>query len=40
MRQLDRAGIENTVNVQGGVAALKKSGMLKTEKGGGTAGQD
>ncbi len=26
MRQLDRAGINNTVNVQGGVAVLKKSG--------------
>jgi len=26
MRQLDRAGIGNTVNVQGGVAVLKKSG--------------
>ena len=34
MRQLDRAGIDNTVNVQGGVAVLKKSGVLK---GGGTA---
>ena len=45
MRQLDRAGIGNTVNVQGGVAALKKSGMFRTEKdeedqGGGAAGQD
>jgi NADPH-dependent 2,4-dienoyl-CoA reductase/sulfur reductase-like enzyme/rhodanese-related sulfurtransferase len=29
MRQLDRAGISNTLNVQGGVAALKKSGILK-----------
>jgi len=28
MRQLDRAGIDNTVNVQGGVAVLKKSGRL------------
>ncbi|MDR3570189.1 MAG: FAD-dependent oxidoreductase [Syntrophobacteraceae bacterium] len=28
MRQLERAGIKNTVNVQGGVAALKKSGTL------------
>ncbi len=37
MRQLDRAGIDNTVNVQGGVAALKKSGMLK---GGETDGKD
>jgi len=26
MRQLDRAGIDNTVNVQGGAAVLKKSG--------------
>jgi len=37
MRQLERAGISNTVNLQGGVAVLKKSGMLK---GGGTACQD
>ena len=29
MRQLDRAGVGDTLNVQGGVAALKKSGMLK-----------
>jgi NADPH-dependent 2,4-dienoyl-CoA reductase/sulfur reductase-like enzyme/rhodanese-related sulfurtransferase len=29
MRQLDRAGRGNTVNVQGGVAVLKKSGILK-----------
>jgi NADPH-dependent 2,4-dienoyl-CoA reductase/sulfur reductase-like enzyme/rhodanese-related sulfurtransferase len=36
MRQLDRAGISNTVNVQGGVAVLKKSGRL----GGGTASRD
>ncbi|MGO9556546.1 MAG: FAD-dependent oxidoreductase [Syntrophobacteraceae bacterium] len=28
MRQLDRAGIGNTVNVQGGVAVLKKSGAV------------
>jgi rhodanese-related sulfurtransferase len=28
MRQLERAGIKNTVNVQGGVAALKKSGAF------------
>ncbi len=28
MRQLDRAGIKNTVNVQGGVAVLKKSARL------------
>ena len=28
MHQLDRAGIGNTVNVQGGVAVLKKSGRL------------
>jgi rhodanese-related sulfurtransferase len=28
MRQLDRAGINNTVNVQGGVAVLKKSGAV------------
>ena len=28
MRQLERAGIRNTMNVQGGVAALKKSGTL------------
>ncbi|MGA2939744.1 MAG: FAD-dependent oxidoreductase [Syntrophobacteraceae bacterium] len=28
MRQLDRAGINNTVNVQGGVAMLKKSGAV------------
>ena len=32
MRQLDRAGIGNTVNVQGGVAMLKNSGAVKTEK--------
>jgi len=32
MRRLERAGIENTVNVQGGVAVLLKSGMLKTDK--------
>jgi NADPH-dependent 2,4-dienoyl-CoA reductase/sulfur reductase-like enzyme/rhodanese-related sulfurtransferase len=37
MRQLDRAGIHNTVNVQGGLAMIKKSGALK---GGGTASQD
>jgi len=36
MRQLDRAGIANTVNVQGGVAMLKKSGAVKTEKDEGT----
>ncbi len=36
MRQLDRAGIANTVNVQGGVALLKKSGTVKTEKDEGT----
>ena len=29
MRALDQAGIDNTENVQGGVALLKKSGMLK-----------
>lgn len=28
MRQLERVGIKNTMNVQGGVAALKKSGAL------------
>ena len=28
MRQLERAGIKNTMNVQGGVAALKKSGAF------------
>ena len=28
MRQLDRAGIDNTVNVQGGAAMLKKSGTV------------
>jgi rhodanese-related sulfurtransferase len=39
MRQLDRAGIHNTVNVQGGLAMLKKSRVLKTEKGGGADGQ-
>ncbi len=33
MRQLDRAGIDNTVNVQGGAAMLKKSGTGKSEKG-------
>ena len=33
MRQLDRAGIDNTMNVQGGVAVLKKSGAFKTETG-------
>jgi NADPH-dependent 2,4-dienoyl-CoA reductase/sulfur reductase-like enzyme/rhodanese-related sulfurtransferase len=32
MRQLDRAGIDNTVNVQGGVAVLKKSGRLDRVK--------
>jgi rhodanese-related sulfurtransferase len=31
MRQLDRAGVGNTVNVQGGVAVLEKSGVLKRE---------
>ncbi len=31
MRSLDRAGITNTVNVQGGVALMKKSGVLKGE---------
>jgi rhodanese-related sulfurtransferase len=31
MRQLDRAGIGNTLNVQGGAAALKKSGILKQD---------
>lgn len=40
MRQLDRAGIGNTVNVQGGVAALKKSGRLDRSQGGGTADRD
>jgi NADPH-dependent 2,4-dienoyl-CoA reductase/sulfur reductase-like enzyme/rhodanese-related sulfurtransferase len=29
MRSLDRAGINNTVNVQGGVALMKKSGVLE-----------
>jgi NADPH-dependent 2,4-dienoyl-CoA reductase/sulfur reductase-like enzyme/rhodanese-related sulfurtransferase len=33
VRQLDHAGIDNTVNVQGGVAVLKKSGMLKATRG-------
>ncbi|MGO8945254.1 MAG: FAD-dependent oxidoreductase [Syntrophobacteraceae bacterium] len=32
MRCMDRAGIDNTVNIQGGVALLKKSGVLKAEK--------
>lgn len=32
MRRLDRAGIDNTVSVQGGVSVLEKSGALKTEK--------
>jgi NADPH-dependent 2,4-dienoyl-CoA reductase/sulfur reductase-like enzyme/rhodanese-related sulfurtransferase len=32
MRQLDRAGISNTANVQGGVAVLKKSGRLDRSK--------
>ena len=40
VRQLDREGIDNTLNVQGGVAVLKKSGMLKTEKDWGTGGRD
>jgi NADPH-dependent 2,4-dienoyl-CoA reductase/sulfur reductase-like enzyme/rhodanese-related sulfurtransferase len=43
MRQLDRAGIGNTVNVQGGVAVLKKSGAASRRTQGsrtGTAGQD
>ena len=40
MRQLDRAGIGNTANVQGGVALLKKSGRLDRGQGGGTASQD
>ena len=40
MRQLDRAGIGNTVNVQGGVAILKKSGRWTAGRGGGTASQD
>ncbi len=31
MRSLDRAGIDNTVNVQGGVALMKKTGVLKPE---------
>ncbi|MGC8490782.1 MAG: rhodanese-like domain-containing protein [Syntrophobacteraceae bacterium] len=30
MRQLEREGITNTKNVQGGVAALKKSGVFDT----------
>ena len=33
MRQLDREGIDNTVNVEGGMAVLKKSGMLKATGG-------
>jgi len=32
MRALDRAGIDNTVNIQGGVALLKKSGVLNKQK--------
>ncbi|MGA2403758.1 MAG: FAD-dependent oxidoreductase [Syntrophobacteraceae bacterium] len=40
MRRLDQAGIDNTVNVQGGVALLKKSGRLDRSQGGGTASQD
>ena len=32
MRQLDREGIDNTVNVQGGVAALKKSRYVQNRK--------
>ena len=39
MRQLEREGINNTVNVQGGVAALKKSGAFPKPaegEGGGT----
>jgi NADPH-dependent 2,4-dienoyl-CoA reductase/sulfur reductase-like enzyme/rhodanese-related sulfurtransferase len=32
LRRLDQAGIDNTVNVQGGVSVLEKSGILKTEK--------
>ncbi len=32
MRRLDRAGIDNTVNVQGGTAVLEKSGVLEAEK--------
>ncbi len=31
LRQLDAAGVTGAVNVQGGVAVLKKSGMLKTD---------
>ena len=31
MRSLDRVGIDNTVNVQGGVALMKKTGVLKPE---------
>ena len=43
MRQLDRAGIGNTVNVQGGVAVLKKSGAASRRaqgSGTGTADRD
>lgn len=48
MRQLDLAGINNTVNVQGGVAVLKKSGAVgppaeaasRSSRGDGTASQD
>ncbi|MHC1730066.1 MAG: FAD-dependent oxidoreductase [Syntrophobacteraceae bacterium] len=32
LRQLDRAGIDRAVNVQGGVAVLKKSGLINTGK--------
>jgi rhodanese-related sulfurtransferase len=31
LRQLEHAGISQAVNVQGGVAALKKSGILKSD---------
>lgn len=40
MRRLDRAGIDNTVNVQGGVAMLKKSGVLDSEESPGDAGTE
>ncbi len=41
MRQLDRAGIGNTVNVQGGLAVLKKSGAVNCGgRGDGTASRD
>lgn len=32
LRQLDRAGVKRAANVQGGVAVLKKSGLVSTEK--------